>query len=355
MSSDEYTRPVLGISIGDLNGIGPEVIIKTFSDPRMLQFCTPVIYGSMNALNYHRKAIDARAFNVTQVKDINEIHTRRLNLITCWQENPRIEFGQKSAESGHHAWLALKAMVEDAKWGKLDGMVTAPIDKHSIQNENFSFPGHTEYLMESFGMQDSLMFLIGEEFKIGVVTGHIPLSEVADAISSEKVLSKIRIMHESLITDFGIPNPKIAVLGLNPHAGESGLLGSEEEESITPAIEAARNEGILSMGPYPADGFFGTHMHHNFDGILAMYHDQGLVPFKLLHFEKGVNYTAGLPVVRTSPDHGTAYAIAGKNMANEQSFREAVYLACDVLRQKKAHEEMNRNPLQSQVSKEKEI
>jgi 4-hydroxythreonine-4-phosphate dehydrogenase len=224
-----------------------------------------------------------------------------------------------------------------------------------MQSEEFRFPGHTEYLTEAFGCKNSLMFLTGEYFKIGVVTGHIPLSEVAESITTEAVYEKILLMHNSLLTDFGVRKPKIAVLGLNPHAGENGLLGAEEQDVIMPAIEKATAEGLIVIGPFPADGFFGNRMHQLYDGILAMYHDQGLVPFKLMNFETGVNFTAGLPVVRTSPDHGTAYAIAGKNEANEQSFREAVYSACDIIKNRRLYEEINRNPLQSQLIKEKEL
>ena len=354
MSNEDRDKPILGITIGDINGIGPEVVIKTFSDARMLQFCTPVIYASQPVLNYHRKIIDAKNFNVNMIRNASEAHPRRINLVSCWPDNIRISAGTPSQEAGQFAFQALSMAANDAKEGKLQGLVTAPIDKHTIQSEEFPFPGHTEFLTSVFGMSDSLMFLTGEYFRIGVVTGHVPLAQVSSHITKEKVLSKIRLMNTSLVQDFGIRKPRIAVLGLNPHAGENGLLGTEEQESIIPALATARENGLLAFGPFPADGFFGSQMNKAYDGILAMYHDQGLVPFKLMNFEGGVNYTAGLPIVRTSPDHGTAYSIAGKNIANEQSFREAVYVACEIIRTRKLHVEVNANPLQSMMVKEKE-
>jgi len=314
-------KPVIGISIGDANGIGLEVIIKTFADARMVEFCTPVIYGSLSVVNYHRKTMEGVVFNANQIREVREAHPNRVNLINCWQDTMRITLGQPSEETGKYALISLDAMLTDAREGRLDAIVTAPIDKHSIQSEEFKFAGHTEYLTKAFSQEDSLMFLAGEQFKIGVATGHIPLSAVASNLTAERIYKKIRMMNQSLKVDFNIRKPKIAVLGLNPHAGDSGLLGSEEAEIIMPAIERAKKEDIVVFGPYAADGFFGSHTYHQFDGTLAMYHDQGLIPFKYANFESGVNFTAGLPIVRTSPDHGTAYNIAGKNEANEQSFR----------------------------------
>jgi 4-hydroxythreonine-4-phosphate dehydrogenase len=355
MRHDQKNKPVIGISIGDVNGIGLEVIIKTFADQRMLQFCTPVIYGSLSVINYHRKALNAQGFNFQQIRSINEVHHRKVNLLNCWEDNIRINFGQPSSETGKYAFLSLKQMVDDAKEDKLDAIVTAPIDKFTIHSEDFNFPGHTEYLTEAFGCQESLMMLSGENFNIGVVTGHIPVSEIASRLSIELVYEKIRLMHESLKVDFGFRKPRIAVLGLNPHAGDGGVIGDEEKEIIIPAIEKAKAQDILAIGPYPADGFFGAHTYTGFDGILAMYHDQGLIPFKMLNFETGVNFTAGLPIVRTSPDHGTAYDIAGKNQANEQSFREAIYKACNIVESRQLYAEVNENPLQPQLIKEKEM
>ena len=351
----DHHKPIVGISIGDVNGIGMEVIIKTFADARMTEFCTPIIYGSGSAISYHRKAMEGVTFNTHQIREAREAHQNKVNLINCWPDAIRITPGQPSAEGGQYALLSLECMVNDAKEGKLDAMVTAPIDKHTIQSETFKFPGHTEYLAHAFGGVDTLMFLAGEDFKIGVVTGHIPLKDVAGKITKELILKKIKMMNKSLKIDFGVRKPKIAVLGLNPHAGDGGLLGNEEIELIAPAIELAKKEDLVVYGPYPADGFFGAHTYHSFDGILAMYHDQGLIPFKYANFEKGVNFTAGLPVVRTSPDHGTAYNIAGKNEANEQSFREAVYLACEIVKNRNLYAEVNKNPLKSQFVKEREV
>ncbi len=347
-------KPIIGISIGDPNGIGPEVVIKTLSEPRIMDFCTPIIYGSSSTLAYHRKTIEGVNFNPYLIRDIKEMNHNRVNLINCWQDTIRITLGTPSEEAGKYAFLSIEGMVKDAKAGLLDAIVTAPIDKHTIQSETFNFPGHTEYLTQAFGKTDSLMVLSGEEFKIGVVTGHIPLIEVPGKISTEGILRKIKLLQTSLREDFNIRKPKIAVLGLNPHAGDGGLLGKEEIDIITPAIEAAKKQDIIVFGPYPADGFFGAHTYHNFDGILAMYHDQGLIPFKFANFDTGVNFTAGLPVVRTSPDHGTGYDIAGKNLANEQSFREAIYLACDIVKNRKMYAEVNKNPLKNQLTRERD-
>ncbi|MGZ5281204.1 MAG: 4-hydroxythreonine-4-phosphate dehydrogenase PdxA [Bacteroidia bacterium] len=355
MNTEQVRKPLIGISCGDLNGVGLEIIVKTFSDNRMLQYCTPVIYCAGATITFVRKVLDAKLFNFTQIKDVREARPDRVNVVNAWQENPRISFGQPSAESGKYALISLQALAEDAANGLLDAIVTAPIDKHTIQSEEFNFPGHTEYLTEKFGSENSLMFLVGEHFKIGVATGHIPLNQVSEKITAEGIVSKLQLMQTSLETDFNIRKPKIAVLGLNPHAGEAGLLGNEEIETIIPAIEKAKQNGIMAFGPFPADGFFGSRLYNSFDGILAMYHDQGLTPFKLLNFETGVNYTAGLRVVRTSPDHGTAYNIAGKNMADESSFREAVFMAATIVKNRALYIEVNKNPLRSQVVKEKEL
>ncbi|RYD77130.1 MAG: 4-hydroxythreonine-4-phosphate dehydrogenase PdxA [Sphingobacteriales bacterium] len=355
MNIEQNRKPLIGISCGDLNGIGLEVIIKTFSDLRMLDYCTPVIYCAGATLTFARKIFDAKTFNFNQIKEVREARPDKINVVNAWQDNPRINFGQPSTESGKYAWISLQAMAEDASLGLLDAIVTAPIDKHTIQSEEFNFPGHTEYLTDKFGAENSLMFLVGEHFKIGVVTGHIPLSEVPRKISEQSILTKLQLMNTSLERDFNIRKPKIAVLGLNPHAGEEGLLGPEEVETITPAIETAKEKGIMAFGPFPADGFFGSRLYNSFDGILAMYHDQGLTPFKLLNFETGVNYTAGLKVVRTSPDHGTAYNIAGKNVADESSFREAVFMAATIVKNRALYIEVNENPLRSQLVKEKEM
>jgi 4-hydroxythreonine-4-phosphate dehydrogenase len=346
-------KPVIGITIGDLNGIGPEVVIKAFSDARMLQFCTPVIYASTTTINYHRKVIDAKTFNFQVVNSINHLQVGKVNLINLWDESLRFNLGTPDAENGKYSFMSIRKAAEDAHAGKLDGIVTAPIDKFSIQSEEFQFPGHTEYFADVFGSK-TLMLMLGEELKIGVVTGHVPLSEVSTKLTKEIIREKLVVLGKSLISDFGIPMPKIAVLGLNPHAGDNGLIGKEEIEVIRPVIADLKAKGMLAFGPYPTDGFFGTRQYRNFDGVLAMYHDQGLTPFKLLDFETGVNYTAGLPIVRTSPDHGTAYDIAGKNIADESSFRNAVYKACEIIRNRQNHTEMNENPLKTRMVKEKD-
>ena len=352
--SEHRHKPILGITIGDVNGIGPEVILKTFSDPRMLLFCTPVIYASTSTINYHRKVIDAKNFNFTAVNSIDQIHRGKVNVINLWEESLRFTLGTPNPENGKYSFMSIKQAVEDAKAGKIDGIVTAPIDKFSIQSSEFKFPGHTEYFATNFESK-ALMLMLGEEFRIGVVTGHVPLSEVSARLTQEKLREKLILLGKSLINDFGIPTPRIAVLGLNPHAGEKGMIGHEEVEVISPVIAELKEKGMFVFGPYPADGFFGKRMHREFDGVLAMYHDQGLVPFKLMNFETGVNYTAGLPIVRTSPDHGTAYDLAGKNTADETSFRYAVYKACDIFNTRIDQAEMNENPLKSRSVREKEV
>lgn len=338
-------KVVVGITQGDINGIGYEVIIKTLSDPRINDFCVPVVYGSPKVAAYHRKAIDFRNFNLNQVKDINEINSKRSNIINCMDDNVRVELGKNTEFGGEGAIQALDAVVADMKAGKVDVLVTSPINKQNIQTENFKFPGHTEYLANVFGSGEKLMLLVSELMRIGVVTGHIPLSQVSKTITQELILQKLRVLNQSLIQDFGIVGPRIAVLGLNPHAGDGGVLGTEEQEVIIPAIKQANQEGIEAMGPYAADGFFGSESFMRFDAILAMYHDQGLAPFKALSFDSGVNYTAGLPFVRTSPAHGTAFEIVGQGIASENSFRSALFLALDIFKNRQAYAEMTKNPL----------
>jgi 4-hydroxythreonine-4-phosphate dehydrogenase len=328
-------RPLIGISLGDFNGIGPEVIIKTLSDSRVLKLCIPVVYGSYKILAKYKRISETEEVVFNSVRNIEGINPKKVNLITCWEEDYEVSPGKVTEQAGKCALISLQKAAEDVATGKTDAVVTAPINKHNIQSADFNFPGHTEYFTSKTGLTDSLMLLVTESLRVGVVTGHIPLSEVRNQISKEKITSKINLMHKSLKNDFGIQKPKIAVLGLNPHAGENGLLGKEEQEIIIPLIEELKNKGMLIFGPFPADGFFGMHHYKKFDGVLAMYHDQGLIPFKALAFDNGVNFTAGLPFVRTSPDHGTAYDIAGKNIASESSFREALYLACDIVKAKK--------------------
>lgn len=325
-------KPRIGITLGDLNGIGPEVVIKALTDNRLLSMITPVVYGSTRVLSYYRKLMSMEEFNYSQVKTKGQFFPKAVNVVNCWEEAIEIVPGQPSKQAGRGALLALKQVVEDAKEGMLDAIVTGPIDKNTIHGEDFPYRGHTEYLTEAFGAGESLMLMVGNNLRVGLVTEHVSIKEVASLITKERVELKIRLLEMSLKKDFLISKPKIAVLGLNPHAGDEGLLGSEENEVIRPVIADLKNKGKVIFGPFPADGFFAAHQHLKYDGVLAMYHDQGLVAFKTLAFEDGVNFTAGLPVVRTSPDHGTAYNIAGKNMADESSLRQAINTACDIVK-----------------------
>ena len=336
---------IAGISQGDINGIGYEVIIKALMEPLINELCIPVVYGSPKVAAYHRKALNINNFSFNNIRVAEEAHSKKANMLNCLDDNVRVELGKSTPHGGEAALKALDRVIEDLKAGKVDVLVTAPIDKHNIQSEHFSFPGHTEYLKSKFGAEEALMFMIGESLKIGIVTGHVPLSKVPEMITMDSVLKKIRLMNHSLQYDFGIRKPKIAVLGLNPHAGDNSLLGKEEADSINPAVQKAQQEGILAFGPFPADGFFGAGSFKSFDSILAMYHDQGLAPFKALSFDTGVNFTAGLPIVRTSPVHGTAFSIAGLGEASENSFRQALYLACDIYRNRQIYNEITKNPL----------
>jgi 4-hydroxythreonine-4-phosphate dehydrogenase len=328
----------LGISIGDTNGIGPEVIIKTLSDQRILNFCTPVIYASAAVLNKVKKALNAEHFHFNLVQSASTLLQKKVNLIECFEEAVEVTPGKPDTESGKASLTSLLAASKDLKAGLLDGLVTAPIDKDNIQNENFNFPGHTEFLTSYFDAPESLMLLVSGDLRVATVTGHIPVKDVAAKITFDLIIRKLTILQESLSKDFGITKPRIAVLGLNPHAGEKGLLGTEELEIIRPAVMHMKDRGHLVFGPYPADGFFGTRQYKQVDAVLSMYHDQGLIPFKTIAFENGVNYTAGLPIVRTSPDHGTAYDIAPKYIADETSFREALFLACDIIKKRKTEQ-----------------
>lgn len=324
-------RPILGISIGDINGIGPEVILKALADARVYAQFTPLIYGHGKALTHYKKMLNLEDFYFTQVRSLEEIQHRKVNVINCQEECPEVIPGVETQEAGKLAMAAFSAAVEDLKAGKIQGLVTAPLSKGNINSESQPFVGHTEYLIEATGSKSGLMMLVGEDLRVGLVTGHIPLAQVPAAVTKEKVLEKAKIFIQSLEKDFGINKPKIAILGLNPHAGEEGLLGSEEETILKPAIQELKDAKQYVFGPYPADGFFGMMHQQKFDGVLALYHDQGLIPFKSIAFSSGVNFTAGLSVIRTSPDHGTAYAIAGKNMADCSSFRAALFLASDMV------------------------
>jgi 4-hydroxythreonine-4-phosphate dehydrogenase len=336
---------IVGISQGDINGIGLEVIIKTFLEPQMLEICTPVVFGSAKTAMYHRKALNIEDFSFNLIREFSEINYKRANLMGVYDEEVTVELGKQTATGGKYAFKSLEAASAALAQGKVDVLVTAPINKENIRSEEFKFPGHTEYLDEKFGDGNSLMFLVSDALRVAVVTGHIPVNQVASSLTTEKILKKIQVLNKSLIQDFGIRKPKIAVLGLNPHAGDNGIIGQEEQQTILPAVQKAKEEGILSYGPYAADGFFGNGTYRQFDAVLAMYHDQGLIPFKTIAFHSGVNFTAGLPIIRTSPDHGTAYDIAGKNMASEESFRRAIYTAIDIYRTRKQYVEINTNPL----------
>ncbi len=338
----------IGITQGDTNGIGYEVILKAFEDPTMFELCTPIVYGSPKIASYHRKSLNLST-NFTPIDTAEDAAPDRLNIINVMEEETKIELSKPTTEAGKAAFAALERAVADAKEGAFDALVTAPINKNTIQNDGFHFAGHTEYLEERLGEgKKSLMVLMKGDLRVALVTNHLPISQVASAITQERIKEKARILNQSLKRDFGKGRPRIAILALNPHAGDNGLLGREEEEIISPAIRELNEEGIYCFGPYAADGFFGSDKLCRFDAILAMYHDQGLAPFKALCMDEGVNYTAGLPVVRTSPAHGTAYDIAGKGLASPESFRQALYAAIDIFRARRADEEAHRNPVHKQ-------
>lgn len=336
----------VAITHGDINGIGYETIIKTFMDQRMLEICTPVVYGSSKVAAFYKKTVPgAEALSFNQIKSVSDIAYRKVNIINCVDDNIHVEAGVSSHMAGQAASASLHAAVRDLKEGKVDVIVTSPINKANIQADDFMFTGHTEFLDANFHDTEPLMLMVSDTLRVGLVTIHVPLSQVAGIVSTELILKKLRALKRSLVRDFGIRQPKIAVLSLNPHAGDEGLLGTEEKEVIAPAIVSSMDEDILAFGPFAADGFFGSGNYRNYDAVLAMYHDQGLTPFKALAGETGVNFTAGLTVVRTSPAHGVAYDIAGKNMADESSFRAAVYLAIDVYNNRTMYEELIANPL----------
>ncbi len=335
----------VGISIGDINGIGPEVIMKALRDARLLLDCTPIIYGSTKVFAYYKKVLDDQDFMYQSCKSAEEAQNKKINVVNIFQEDVEIIEGNPTEQSGICAFQSLEKATQDLASGKIDILVTAPISKEAMGKTEFKFPGHTEYLADLSGIDDALMVMVAGSLRVALATTHIALKEVSTTLSKDKILSKIRAFESSLKKDFGIIRPKIAVFGLNPHAGENGKMGSEEQEFIAPAINAAKAEEILAFGPYPADGFFGSNNRTQFDGILAMYHDQGLTAFKALAFDDGVNFTAGLPIVRTSPDHGTAYDIVGQDKASEQSMRHAIYVALDIYRSRQFVREINSNPL----------
>ncbi len=343
------TKPILaGISHGDINGIGYEVIIKTLMNNLINDFCVPIVYGSPKVAAYHRKALNINNFSFNNIRSADEANPKKANMVNCLGDDVRVELGKSTSQGGEAALEALEKAVEDLKNGKINVLITAPIDKKNIQSDKFSFKGHTEYLRSKAGADDVLMFMISENMRIGFATGHIPLRKVPEVLTTDLVIRKLKLMNQSLLMDFGIRKPQIAVLGLNPHAGDNSLLGSEEEEVIIPAIKQVEKEGIIAFGPFPADGFFGAGSFTKFDGILSMYHDQGLSPFKALSFDSGVNYSAGLPFIRTSPVHGTAFSIAGRGEASESSFRQAIYLACSIYRNRQFYNEISKNQLKHQ-------
>ena len=335
----------VAITQGDTNGVGYEVILKVFADPAILELCTPIIYGSPKIAAYHKKALNMET-PFTTINKAEEARDGRLNLLACHDDETKVELGQPSAEAGKAALCALDQAMTDYRKGLYDVLVTAPINKATIQSPGFKFPGHTEYIETSLGEgKKALMILMNDVLRVALVTTHLPIKDIAKAITKEAIIEKATIFHQSLRRDFRISCPRIAVLSLNPHAGDNGLLGAEEKDIIQPAIEQLAENGIQAFGPYPADGFFGSGNFNYFDGVLAMYHDQGLAPFKTIALDNGVNYTAGLPIVRTSPDHGTAYDIAGQGKADENSLRQAIYTAIDIFRNRKNYDEPLQNPL----------
>lgn len=338
-------KPVIGISCGDLNGIGIELIIKTFSDNRILEQCTPVIFASNKAINFYKKSMPDQHFSYQSTKEFSRLNHKQINLFTCWEEEVEINPGQLTETGGKYAVLSLQTAVAALKQKQIDGLVTAPIHKKNIQSADFNYTGHTPYLKAMFGGNDVAMMLCAGNFRVALLTEHIPVAEVAKHITKEKIVSKLNIIQQSLQKDFGIDKPRIAVLGLNPHAGDEGLIGNEEETIIRPAIKEAKNNNMLVVGPYSADAFFARRSFDKFDAVLAMYHDQGLIPFKTLASGEGVNYTAGLPEVRTSPDHGVAFDIAGKDKADASSFITAIFECIDIINRRSEYEQNRKNPL----------
>ncbi|MBK6978776.1 MAG: 4-hydroxythreonine-4-phosphate dehydrogenase PdxA [Cytophagaceae bacterium] len=341
--------PKIGITIGDVNGIGPEVLLKAISTNRINKICTPIIYGSGKHLSRYKQVIDMHHWQYVGINEAKQAQSKNSSLINCLKGDYfEIEFGKKDPKAGKLAFDSLERATNDLKKGEIDGLVTAPISKENIQSENFKFPGHTEYLAKKFEKNQVLMLMVSDDLRIGVVTGHVPLSDIKNKLTKELISEKLRIFIDSLKIDFGIQKPKIAVLGLNPHAGENGLLGEEENNVIIPVIKDFTQNGNIVIGPFPTDGFFANGSYKKFDGILAMYHDQGLTPFKMMAFESGVNFTAGLMGIRTSPDHGTAFDIAGKNQADANSMLSAIYLAVDIAKKRKEFVELETNALKHQ-------
>ena len=334
----------VGISIGDMNGIGLEIILKTFDDHQILELCTPIIFASNKLVSFQKKHFNTNT-NFQGIETASAALEGKLNVVNCWKDTPTVAFGQETEEGGRYAFLSLQKAVEALKNNEIDVLVTAPINKNNIQSDEFHFPGHTDYLAQQLE-GNSLMFMVSEDLKVGLMTDHIPLKEVATTITEELVMQKARLMNESLIKDFRLQRPKIAVLGINPHCGDKGVIGKEDEDVLRPALKKLYfDENILVFGPFAADSFFGSQAYRNYDAVLAPYHDQGLIAFKTLAFGSGVNYTAGLNKIRTSPDHGTAYEIAGKGIADPESFRHAIFMAIDIFRNREEYVELTKNPL----------
>ncbi len=335
----------VGVSIGDYNGIGLEVIIKTFSDARMTDICTPIVYGNLDLVKTYKKSLNVSDFSFFHITDAAKANPKRANLVEVWSDVQAIEFGESTVDAGKKSFLSLEAATKDLAENKIDVLVTAPINKNNIQSEDFSFPGHTEYLANYANEDYPLMILTHGNLRVATLTGHVALKDVAAQITEELIVKKIEVLHKTLQQDFSITQPKIAVLGLNPHSGDNGTIGTEEKKVIIPALKSVEKKGIRVFGPFPADGFFGSPGYKNFDGILAMYHDQGLTPFKTISFDEGVNFTGGLPIVRTSPDHGTAYDIAGEGVASASSFRNAVFAAVDIYKNRKRNKTLQEHAL----------
>ena len=348
------SKPIIGVSIGDVNGIGPEVIIKTFADPRIPDMCTPVIFANPKIINFYKKSLDIQGFSFNAAQDLTQLNPKQVNVCTIWQDEISIQPGVLTDDAGRLAVASLVNAAQALKDGHIQGLVTAPIHKTNVQGPDFKHTGHTPFLKEFFGVKEVAMMLYSNNFRVALLSEHIPIAQAAAAVTGENITRKLAVVHRSLVRDFGIDKPKIAVLGLNPHAGDGGLIGQEEKEIIKPTLDRLKKEkGWLLFGPYSADGFFAHGHHTQFDAVLAMYHDQGLIPLKSLGTEDGVNFTCGLPSVRTSPDHGTAFDIAGKNIADEQSFRNAVFEAIDISKRQRAYDEATASPLKRQkLSKE---
>jgi 4-hydroxythreonine-4-phosphate dehydrogenase len=344
----------LGITTGDINGISVEVIIKALSDERILNLFTPIIYGSAKVLSYHKNIVESENFQFSSITKAESAKYNRVNVLNCWEETANIDLGKPTLEAGKFAHIALDRAVRDFQDNQIDGIITAPINKQAMKMADFPFPGHTEFIADKYKTSNSLMMMVSDTLKIALVTNHEPIANVAAMITKEAVTKKLNILHTTLVQDFGIEKPVIAVLGLNPHAGDDGAIGTEDDTEVRPAIIEAKKGGMAIMGPYSADGFFGSSQYKKFDAILAMYHDQGLIPFKALSFGNGVNFTAGLPLVRTSPDHGTAYDIAGKNMADESSLRSAIFTALDIVKTRKDYHESRENVLERTNRSKKE-